>query len=188
VTVTTNKGGKDALPSINERIKAEKLQLIGHDGKNLGIVSKREALHYTQELGLDLVIIAEGGPEGVPVAKVMDFGKSLYDKKKKQGESKKHQKVIQVKEVKLRPKISDHDFDTKIKQALQFLEEGKRVKVTLFFRGRERISKDESGEKFFDRIEAAFADQGHAKNLIKEKEGDKTGSLISRLYYLKNLK
>lgn len=185
------KGGRDNLPLINERIRADRVQLIDQEGKNIGVVGKRDALQRASEVGLDLVLIAESGTEGVPVTKIMDFGKSLYEKKKKQGESKKHQKVIQVKELKMRPKIGDHDYETKLKHLTEFLEEGKRVKVTLFFRGRERQSKDEQGDKFFDRLEISLADQGFSKNLVKEKDTSdlaKQGSILSRVYYLKNVK
>src|SRR6185436_14679336 len=126
------KDKREALPAINERIRASKFQLIGHDGENVGIVSKEQALQIAQEVGLDLVIIAEQGQSGLPVAKIMNFGKSLYEKKKKQAESKKHQRVIQVKEIKIRPKIGEHDYQTKMNQAIEFLKDGKRVKVTLF--------------------------------------------------------
>ena len=158
------KGVKENLPSVNERIRADKVQLIDQEGKNLGVVSKKEALQFASDAGLDLVLLSEGGAEGVSVAKIMDFGKSLYEKKKKQHESKKHQKVIQIKEVKLRPKIGEHDYETKIKQIVQFLEDGKRVKVTLFFKGRERQLKDEQGDKFFDRVDARLHELGLGKN------------------------
>ena len=85
-------------------------------------------------------MIVESGKEGVPVVKIMDFGKALYEKKKKQHEAKKHQKLIQVKEVKISPKIGEHDFQTKMRQAMDFLNEGKRLKITLFFKGRENAT------------------------------------------------
>ena len=110
-------------------------------GVILGLLSRGEALKLAQEASLDLVMIAEEGREGVPVAKIMDFGKSLYEKKKKQHEAKKHQKVIQIKEVKMAPKIGEHDFQTKMRQAIDFLKDGKRVKITLFFKGRENATK-----------------------------------------------
>ena len=99
---------KDNSPLVNEKIRADRIQLITHDGQNLGLVSRGEALRAAEVAGLDLVVITEEGPDGYPIAKVMDFGKALYAKKKKQTEAKKHQKVIQVKEVKIRPKIGEH--------------------------------------------------------------------------------
>ena len=148
---TSNKGNvnfkekKETGPQLNERIRAPRLQLIAEDGHNIGIVSRADALKLAHEASLDLVMIAEEGREGVPVAKIMDFGKSLYEKKKKQHEAKKHQKVIQVKEIKMAPKIGEHDFQTKMRQAIDFLKEGKRVKITLFFKGRENATKVERG-------------------------------------------
>src|ERR1700744_3143797 len=130
---------------INENIRVSRLQLITHDGQNVGVVSREEALRLAHVAGLDLVLIAEAGAEGVAVAKIMDFGKAIYAKKKKQAEAKKHQKVIQVKELKLRPKIGEHDFITKMNQAIQFLKEGKHLKITLQFRGREITTSEERG-------------------------------------------
>jgi len=114
----------------------------------------------------------------------MDFGKLLYEKKKKKSESKKHQKVIQIKEIKISPKIGEHDFQTKMKQALQFLEEGKRVKVTLFFRGRENVIRDERGAEIFDKIDQTFEAQGFSDKIAYEKDA-KLGKLWSRIFYLK---
>lgn len=171
-------------PMINEKIRFERMQLITHDGKNLGIVSREDALREARFAGLDLVIIAESGADGVPVAKVLDFGKALYAKKKQLGEAKKHQKVIQVKELKLRPKIAEHDYQTKMNQCLQFLEEGKRVKITLTFRGREIAMKEDRGTELFDKIQKTVDEAGFAKNLVQEKD-TKTPQLWSRVYYLK---
>ena len=137
-----------------------------------------------EDAGLDLVMLSESGKDGVPVVKIMDFGKALYEKKKKQTEAKKHQKVIQVKEIKIRPKIGEHDYQTKIKQAIQFLKEGKRLKITLFFKGRENVAKDERGYELFDKINKSFDEHGLAKNLVQEKD-TKLGQYWSRIYYLK---
>ena len=178
---------KETGPLINERIRAPRLQLIAEDGHNIGIVSRGEALKLAQEAGLDLVVIAEEGREGVPVAKVMDFGKALYEKKKKQHEAKKHQKVIQIKEVKMGPKIGEHDFQTKMRQAIDFLNEGKRVKITLFFKGRENATKHERGAELFDKIAKTFEEHDILKNLNQEPD-TRMGSLWSRVYFLKNVK
>lgn len=174
---------KDTSP-INESIRFPRVQLIMADGANRGVVSRDEALRHAREADLDLVMIAERGSEGFPVVKIMDFGKSLYEKKKKQAEAKKHQKVIQVKEIKVRPKIGEHDFQTKMKQAVQFLQDGKRVKMTLWFRGRENVLKDQHGTELFDRIQKSFEAHG-LTDIISEKDV-KMGSVWSRLYYLKN--
>ncbi len=169
---------------VNEKIRAPQVQLITHEGENVGIVSRFDALKRADAAGLDLVMISEEGREGVPVVKIMDFGKVLYEKKKKQTESKKHQKTIQVKEIKLSPKIGEHDYQTKIKQALQFLQEGKRVKVTLFFKGREMMTKEERGAEMFDKVNKSFEASYSKDDLAQEKDA-KLGQLWSRIYYLK---
>jgi translation initiation factor IF-3 len=189
----TNKGSvnlkekKEVGPLMNEKIRAPRLQLIAEDGRNIGIVTRGEALRLAQEASLDLVLIAEEGREGVPVAKVMDFGKSLYEKKKKAHEAKKHQKVIQIKEVKMAPKIGEHDFQTKMRQAIDFLKDGKRVKITLFFKGRENATKMERGTELFDKIQSTFEAADLLKNLGQEPD-TRMGSLWSRVYFLKNAK
>ena len=173
-----------SLPLINERIKAEQSQLIDHMGQNLGVLSRSAALAVADEAGLDLVLISDTGSEGVPVAKVMDFGKLQYDKKKKTTDSKKKQKVIKIKAIKLRPKIGAHDFDTKLKQGTEFLDEGKRLKVTAQFRGRENASKEELGKELFDRVHAVLLNRFGESNLISEGES-KAGSFWSKVYYIK---
>lgn len=166
---------------INERIRYPRVQLITHEGQNVGIVSREEALQFADAVGLDLVLLNDTGD--TPICKVMDFGKVLYERKKKQGEAKKKQKVIQIKEIKLRPKIGEHDYETKIKQAVQFLNDGKRVKVTLVFRGRENVDKEVRGNEFFDRIEKSFETHG-LKNLVNEKDVP-LGQFWSRIFYTK---
>lgn len=171
---------EDTQP-VNENIKAPQVQLITHEGQNVGIVTREQALHFADTVGLDLVLLNDTGP--VPVCKIMNHGKVLYERKKKQADSKKHQKVIQVKEIKIRPKIGEHDYETKIKQAAQFLKEGKRVKMTLCFRGRENVSKDERGGELFGKIDTSLADQG-IKGLMTEADS-RLGQLWSRVYYIK---
>ncbi len=171
-------------PLINEKIRFDRMQLISHEGKNVGIVSREEALRMARQASLDLVIIAESGSEGYPVAKVMDFGKASYAKKKQQTEAKKKQQVIQIKELKIRPKIGEHDFQTKMNQGLQFLNEGKRLKITLMFRGREISMKEERGTEIFNKIQGMFDQAGLSKYLVQEKDL-KTPQLWSRVYYLK---
>jgi len=178
---------ESSTPRINEQIRAEKIQLIDQDGTNIGVVSRSQALRQAEEARLDLVLIAPRGKEGFPVAKIMDFGKALYEKKKKLAESKKHQKVVQVKEIKMRPKIGEHDYQTKIKQAIQFLKAGKRVKITLSFRGRENITKEERGAELFKKINNTFAEHDLTKNLVQERD-TRMGRLWSRAYYLKGTK
>ncbi|HEX4069189.1 MAG TPA: translation initiation factor IF-3 [Candidatus Babeliales bacterium] len=169
---------------VNQQIRAERVQLIVQDGENIGVVSRGQALRQAEEAGLDLVMIAQAGKEGVPVVKIMDFGKVLYEKKKKTIEAKKHQKVIQIKEVKMSPKIGEHDYQIKIKQAVQFLTSGKRVKITLSFRGREMTSKESRGAEIFDKIQKNFESHPWAHNLVQEQDS-KLGKMWSRIYYLK---
>lgn len=173
---------KDNGVLVNARIRAPRVQLITHEGVNIGAVDRAEALRMAEEAGLDLVMIAETGKDGIPVTKIMDFGKALYKKKKEQ--AKKKQKVIQVKEIKMSPKIGEHDYQTKINQAAAFLRDGKRVKISLFFRGREMMTKEERGGELLNKIDASFADMGFGEQLIKEKD-TVMGQTWSRIYYLK---
>ncbi len=168
---------------INEQIRYPRMQLILDDGQNLGVVTRAEALAKAQLAHLDLVIIAEQGSEGVPVAKIMDYGKAMYAKKKKQAQAKKHAKVIQIKEIKLRPKIGEHDFQTKINQAVGFLQEGMRLKITLMFRGREMAMQQARGVEMFDRIQKALEEAG-IQHLAMEKEV-RMGPAWTRMYYIK---
>ena len=173
---------KKGLPSINRKIRADKLQLITHTGENLGVVSRTFALNLAEDAGLDLVIISEGS-DGVPVAKIMDYGKELYKKKKKASDAKKKQTLIKIKELKMRPKIDEHDYQTKINQAVQFMKEGKRVKFTIVFRGREIATKHEAGKEIFEKINSSLERLG--LNLLSEQES-KLGQFWSKIFYLKN--
>jgi len=175
---------RESAPLINQQIRAESVQLITQDGENIGTISRGQALRQAEEAGLDLVLIAQTGKDGIPVVKIMDFGKVLYEKKKKTIEAKKHQKVIQVKEIKMSPKIGEHDYLTKIKQAVQFLTSGKRVKITLSFRGREIATKEVRGSELFTKIQKSFEENEWANNLVQEQDS-KMGKMWSRIYYLK---
>ena len=168
---------------INEFIRAPRLQVIANDGENLGVISREQALRCAREAGLDLVLLADTGSLGVPIAKLADFGKMLYAKKKKQADAKKKQKVIKIKEIKLRPKIDEHDFQTKLKQAVGFLNEGNRVKFTLVFRGRESMMKLERGQEMFAKIDADLAQKG-LQHCGYEQEA-KIGQFWSRVYFVK---
>ncbi len=166
----------------NEAIRAREVQLIAEDGKNVGVVSRDEAMFRARDAGLDLVMLSEG--KDVPIVKIMDLGKELYERKKKQAEAKKHQKVIQVKEIKLRPKIGEHDYITKMKQGIGFLEDGKHLKVTLLFRGREVATKHERGTEMFQKINQTFQDEGILEHLTEDKD-IKAGPAWSKIFYLK---
>lgn len=120
---------------VNEQIRIREVRLIGDDGEQLGVVPTFEALQIARERGLDLVEVA---PTAVPpVARLLDYGRFKYEQEKKDREARKNQKIVLMKEVRLRPKTDEHDIDFKSKQIERFVEEGDRVKVTLRFRGRE---------------------------------------------------
>jgi translation initiation factor IF-3 len=122
-------------PRVNEDIFSRTILLIGEDGHKYGPIGLDEARAIAEEQGFDLV---EVSPEAKPpVVKLMDYGKFKYEQQKKANEARKKQKVIEIKEIKMRPTIDDHDYDTKMKQMRRFFDEGDKVKVTLRFRGRE---------------------------------------------------
>lgn len=178
----------EAGPLINKKINAERMQVISETGENLGVLIRAAALALAQKAGLDLVLIAEEGKDGVPICKITDFGKDVYEKKKKLAESKKNQKVIKIKEIKIQPKIGENDYQIKIKQALGFLADGMRVKVTLWFRGRENVRKEVKGPQIFEKIEKSFEENGYpADELICEKDPKAAGQW-TRIYYLKKAK
>jgi translation initiation factor IF-3 len=125
---------------INRDIRVREVQLIDHEGLNRGTTDLVEALSLAEEAGLDLVeIVPNANP---PVCKILDYGKFRFLEQKKAAEARKRQKVVEVKEIKLRPGIDDHDYETKMKAVRRFFEEGDKVKVTLRFRGREMAHQD----------------------------------------------
>lgn len=127
-------------PRVNEEIRIREVQLIDQDGQNRGVVAIRDALALAQEAGLDLVEISPNSAP--PVCKILDYGRFKYQNQKKASEARKKQKVVEVKEIKLRPGIDDHDYDVKMRAMHRFFEEGDKVKVTLRFRGREMAHQD----------------------------------------------
>ena len=144
-----------AEPRVNERIRIREVRLIDHTGKQVGVVPTERAMAMAREAGLDLVeVSAESRP---PVAKIMDFGKWKYERKKQQQESRKKSHAVQVKEVRLRPKTDKHDFDVKLGRARQFLDEGDKVQVNMMFRGRE-LAHIEVGRQVVDRFAKALED------------------------------
>ena len=136
-------------PRINEEIRVREVQLIDQTGHNLGPVEIQIALDKAQEAGLDLVEIAPNSSP--PVCKILDYGKYKYQAQKKAAEARKKQKVVEVKEIKLRPMIDDHDYDVKMRSMQRFFEEGDKVKVTLRFRGRE-MAHQELGYQLLNRV------------------------------------
>ncbi len=135
----------------NRRIKAREVRCIGPAGEQLGILPIEQALRMAQENGFDLVEVSPLAKP--PVCKIMDYGKFKYTEKKKQSEAKKNQVVVQLKEVKFRPRTEEHDYDTKIRKIREFLEESNKARVTVMFRGRE-LSHRELGSKVLERIVA----------------------------------
>ena len=142
-------------PRVNDEIRVPQVRLIDQNGEMIGVVSAREALIRAYDVGLDLVEIS---PNAVPpVVKILDYGKYKYEQQKKANEARKRQKVVELKEVKVRPNIDDHDYDVKMRQMKSFIEEGDKVKVTLRFRGREMAHQD-LGLKVLERIRGELSE------------------------------
>jgi translation initiation factor IF-3 len=134
---------------VNEMIRVREVRVISPEGEQLGILPIEEALTLAQERELDLVEVAPN--ERPPVCRIMDFGKYKYQQAKRSQEAKKRQKMVQTKEIKMRPKTEEHDYQFKMRHARRFLEEGDKVKVTVVFRGRE-MDHLELGQRILDRI------------------------------------
>jgi translation initiation factor IF-3 len=134
---------------INHRIEARDVRLIGAEGENVGVVPIRQALMMAEEANLDLVEISPDAKP--PVCKILDYGKFKFQEQKKAAEARKKQKVIEIKEIKMRPMIDDHDYDVKMRAIRRFFEEGDKVKITLRFRGRE-MAHQELGQQLLDRV------------------------------------
>ncbi len=146
---------------INEKIRADQVRLIGPNGEQVGIVSVPEALNYADRLNLDLVEVAPMATP--PVCKVMDYGKYRYEQEQKAKEARKRQTTISIKEIKLRPKIDDHDFDTKKGHVERFLKKGDKVKLTIMFRGRELVHPH-LGEKLLRRMADDLSEIGEVES------------------------
>ena len=138
---------------MNEMIRADPVRLIDADGEMVGVVSRKEALQMAQEVQLDLVVVSPNAEP--PVCKILDYGKLKYETQKKKNEARKKQKIIEVKEIKFRPNIDNHDYEVKMKAVRRFLEEGDKVKVTLRFRGREMVHQ-ELGAQVLERVRTQF--------------------------------
>lgn len=140
---------------INDDIRVREVRVTSSTGEQLGIMTTRDALQLAEEQHLDLVEVAPKAKP--PVCRIMDFGRYRYEQQKRDKEAKKKQKVITLKEVKFRPNIEDHDFNVKLKNALRFVQEGNKVKVTIMFRGRE-MSHQELGREVLLRVAAELKD------------------------------
>ncbi len=155
---------KNDGPRVNREIDARSIRLVGADGEMIGVVTLREGLIMAEEAGLDLVEVSPNAEP--PVCKILDYGKFKYEAQKKRNEAKKKQKVIEVKEIKLRPNIDDNDYDVKMRSMRKFLEEGDKVKVTLRFRGRELAHQD-LGMKVLERVRDDIEGLGKIEQIPK---------------------
>ena len=160
------KGGPISTETrVNERIRVPEVRLIGPGGEQVGIVRIEDALRVAADADLDLVEVAPNARP--PVCKIMDYGKFKYETAQKARESRKNQQQTVVKEQKLRPKIDDHDYETKKGHVVRFLEAGSKVKVTIMFRGREQ-SRPELGYRLLQRLGADVADYGFVETSAKQ--------------------
>lgn len=149
---------------MNTEIESRSIRLIDADGEMVGVVSLREGLDMAAEVGLDLVEVSPNADP--PVCKILDFGKYKYEIQKKKNEARKKQKVIDIKEIKLRPNIDDNDYNIKMRNMRKFLEDGDKVKITLRFRGREMAHQD-LGVKVLDRVREGLDDLAKVEQFPK---------------------
>ncbi|MBL8882804.1 MAG: translation initiation factor IF-3 [Hyphomicrobium sp.] len=138
-------------PRINDQIRAREVRLIDETGQNVGVVAKFDAIARAEAAGLDLVEVSPDAEP--PVCKILDFGKFKYQEQKKAAEARKNQKIVEIKEIKMRPGIDDHDYDVKMRAIRRFFEEGDKVKITLRFRGRE-MAHSQLGMEVLQRVKA----------------------------------
>ena len=169
-----NTGNRD-LTKTNEQIRFPKIRVIDNDGAQVGIITPKEALSLAQEKNLDLVLISETADP--PVCKIMDYGKYKYEQDKKLKEAKKKQHNADVKEVKMRYKIEEHDYNVRVKNAQRFLKSGDKVKATVSFRGRE-IQHANLAEELLRRMAADLEDYGEVQQYPK-REGRNMMMLLS---------
>jgi translation initiation factor IF-3 len=146
---------QDDGPRINESITAEEVRLVDSEGEMVGVVDLNKALDMAEEAGLDLVEVSPNAAP--PVCKILDYGKYKYEQQKRANEMRKKQKTVDVKEVKLSPRIEKNDYDVKMRNAIRFLESGDKVKVSMRFRGRELAHKN-IGYDLFDKMKEELAE------------------------------
>ena len=156
---------------MNEAIRAREVRVIDDAGQQLGVMSVREALEVARSRGLDLVEVAPNAEP--PVCRVLDFGRFMYERTKKEKEARRAQKQIEVKEVRLRPKTGEHDIDYKVRDARRFLTAGNKVKVRVRFRGRE-ITHPEVARDLLERVATALADVG----MVEQRPAAEGNSLL----------
>jgi len=155
---------KKTGPRVNEDINAESIRVVGDDGEMLGVMSVDQALAKAESIGLDLVEISPNSDP--PVCKILDYGKFKYQAQKKANEARKKQKIIEVKEIKMRPSIERHDYDVKMRAINKFLDEGDKVKVTIRFRGREFLHQ-ELGMQMLQRVRAEIEEKAKVEAVPK---------------------
>jgi len=148
---------KERGPRSNNRISSPEVQVIGSDGNNLGILNTNEAISMAKEQGLDLIEISPNAKP--PVCKIIDMGKFKYDAQKKANVAKKKQKIVALKEIKMRPVTETHDYEFKVKNAKKFIEKGDKVKFTIRFKGRE-LQHSHLGKELMDKIKVDMQDIG----------------------------
>ncbi len=163
------------LPPINERIRFPKIRVIDIDGAQLGIISPQEALRIAEEKELDLVLVSDKADP--PVCRIMDYGKYKFEQEKKAREAKKKQHTADVKEVKMRYKIEDHDYQVRVNQAERFLKSGDKVKATITFRGRE-IQHSDLAEELLKRMATDLEELAEVQQAPK-REGRNMMMLLS---------
>ena len=151
---------KDRGPRSNNRISSREVQVIGSDGENLGVISTNEAISMAKNQGLDLIEIAPNA--NPPVCKIMDMGKYKYDAQKKANLAKKKQKIISLKEIKMRPVTETHDYEFKVKNAKKFISKGDKVKFTIRFKGRE-LQHSHLGNELMGKIKDDMKDIGRVE-------------------------
>ena len=167
---------RDDRVRVNERIRVREIRVIDDTGQQLGIMPPPQALAIARQKGLDLVEIS---PTAMPpVCRIMDYGKYAYQEQKRAREAKKHQKIIEVKEIKFRPKVDEHDYQFKKKHIERFLAEGDKVKATIFFRGRE-MAHPEIGRRILERLIADLGEQALVESAPRQ-EGNQMHTILAQ--------
>ncbi|CAN5408642.1 translation initiation factor IF-3 [soil metagenome] len=167
---------RDDRIRVNERIRVREVRVIDDAGEQLGIMPPQQALTIARQKGLDLVEIAATATP--PVCRIMDFGRYQYQEQKRARQAKKHQKIIEVKEIKFRPKVDEHDYQFKKKHIERFLADGDKVKATIFFRGRE-MAHPEIGRRILERLIEDLAEVAIAETMPRQ-EGNQMHTILSQ--------
>ena len=167
---------RDDRTRINERIRAREVRVIDETGQQLGIMAPQQAIGLAREKGLDLVEVSATAVP--PVCRIMDFGRYQYLEQKRARQAKKHQKTIEVKEIKFRPKVDEHDYQFKKKHIERFLDEGDKVKATVFFRGRE-MAHPEYGRRILERLIEELGEVAIAETMPRQ-EGNQMSTILTQ--------